>query len=525
MKIRFSRLAARTLIAALLATMVSACIENNIPYPRIQANFLTFAVEGSDGDAVIDSATRNIRIKFPETANLADVTVTSYTITPGASLVGEQLSKLNLETPQRVVLRLYQDYDWTISASQDIERHFTFEGQIGTATIDVPGKRVVAYVSDKFDITQIHVTSIKLGAEGSTMDPDLNDAKADFSAPVTVNVTTHGVTSRWTIYLQPSEASVTTSSADAWSRVAFVYGDAEAGHDNGVEYRVKGADEWTRVPAEWLTHNGGSFVARIIHLTPETTYEVRAYSDEEYGQAIEVTTDPERQVVGSDFDNWWLDGKVWNPWVQGETQYWDTGNKGATTLGGSNTVPTDDTATGSGKAAKLQTQFVGIGALGKLAAGNIFYGYYVRTDGTNGVLSFGREFNLRPTKVRGYYKYRTAPISHSNSTYEYLKGQPDTCIVWCALIDQDTPFEIRTNPKNLQLFNENGPYVVAYGKIEQGNNVNSYTPFEFELKYKSTSRVPKFLLITASASKYGDYFTGGDGAILWLDNIELEYDY
>ena len=97
--------------------------------------------------------------------------------------------------------------------------------------------------------------------------------------------------------------------------------------------------------------------------------------------------------------------------------------------------------------------------------------------------------------------------------------------MWCALIDQDTPFEIRTHPKNLQLFNENGPYVVAYGKIEQGNNVNSYTPFEFELKYTSTSRVPKFLLITASASKYGDYFTGGDGAILWLDNIELEYDY
>ena len=61
--------------------------------------------------------------------------------------------------------------------------------------------------------------------------------------------------------------------------------------------------------------------------------------------------------------------------------------------------------------------------------------------------------------------------------------------------------------------------------MEMGQNVSEYTPFEFELKYKSTSRVPKYILITASASKYGDYFTGGNGAILWVDNFELEYDY
>ena len=34
-------------------------------------------------------------------------------------------------------------------------------------------------------------------------------------------------------------------------------------------------------------------------------------------------------------------------------------------------------------------------------------------------------------------------------------------------------------------------------------------PFQFELKYKSTSRVPKYILVTASASMYGDFFTGG----------------
>lgn len=55
--------------------------------------------------------------------------------------------------------------------------------------------------------------------------------------------------------------------------------------------------------------------------------------------------------------------------------------------------------------------------------------------------------------------------------------------------------------------------------------MDTYVPFEVRLDYRSTSRVPKYLLITASASKYGDYFTGGNGATLWLDDLELVYDY
>lgn len=507
----------------MLAT--AACIHNDIPYPRIQPNFTSFVVEDAQGEAVIDSISRTVSLTFPETADIANVRVSSYTISAGGHLAGDSLTCINLETPLRVVLSLYQDYDWTIKATQDIERYFTVEGQIGSSTIDVPGKRVVAYVSDKISLDHIKVERMKLGAEGSTTEPDLEGQYADFTSPVTVSVTTHGVTNKWRIYLQQTSASVSTVSVDAWTCVAYVHAEAETGHDNGIEYRPKGEEEWTRVPAEWLTSDGGSFTARLLHLTPMTTYEARAYSDDEIAQTLEFTTGAELQIPNSNFDQWWLDGKVWNPWAEGGEQYWDTGNKGATTLGDSNSAPTDDTPTGSGLAAKLETRFVGIGSLGKLASGNIFAGYYVRTDGTNGILSFGREFVQRPTKMRGYYKYKTSPISSTSTGFEELKDRPDTCIIWCALIDQATPFEIRTNPKNRQLFDSEGSYVVAYGKLEQGSDINSYIPFEIELKYKSTSRVPKYILITASASKYGDYFTGGNGSILYLDDLELVYDY
>ena len=61
--------------------------------------------------------------------------------------------------------------------------------------------------------------------------------------------------------------------------------------------------------------------------------------------------------------------------------------------------------------------------------------------------------------------------------------------------------------------------------MKNRKNVDNYTQFDFELKYSSTQRVPKYILITASASKYGDYFTGGNGAVLYVDDLELMYDY
>ena len=72
-------------------------------------------------------------------------------------------------------------------------------------------------------------------------------------------------------------------------------------------------------------------------------------------------------------------------------------------MGDSNTQPTDDTWNGKGKAARLESKFIGLGSIGKFAAGNLFIGEYIRTEGTNGVLDFGKPFTARPTKLKGHY--------------------------------------------------------------------------------------------------------------------------
>ena len=514
------------ILSIVIAMIADSCIKNDIPYPRIQPNFLSFTVKGQDRGTLIDSLNRSITVYLPEEVDIQNVTVENYSITPGSSVVDFDLAKpLNLTSRVFVDLELYQVYTWTISAVQNITRYFTVSGQVGSSTIDVPGRRVLAEVAKSADLSKVTVETIKLGPIGSSMLPNLEGKTVDFTNPVEVSVTAYGRSEKWTIYVQNSDIDVATVRADAWTNVAWVYGRGEADKDNGIQYRLQGSTEWTTVNKTDITVSGGEFYACIKHLSPLTTYETRAYSDGLYGDVLTFTTGSVRQLPNESFDNWWLNGKIWCPWAEDGEPYWDTGNTGAATLGQSNSVPTDDTSSGTGWAAMLQTKFIGILGIGKLAAGNIFVGSYVRTDGTNGVLSFGRSFTERPTKLRGYLKYNPATIDYASSEFEHMLGEPDTCIVWMALIDSKEPFEIRTNPKNRNLFNPEGDYVVAYGKVEYSEKISSYIPFEFELNYTSTSRVPTYVLITASSSKYGDYFTGGTGAVLYLDDLEILYDY
>lgn len=74
----------RSVAVVVLSLLMSGCIKNDIPYPRVQANFLTFTVEGESQSAVIDSATRVVNLILGEEADIYSVNVTGYTVTPGA---------------------------------------------------------------------------------------------------------------------------------------------------------------------------------------------------------------------------------------------------------------------------------------------------------------------------------------------------------------------------------------------------------------------------------------------------------
>lgn len=514
--------------AIAVALMLGGCIKNDIPYPRIQANLSQLVAEHQSQATSVDSINRTVTIFLDETADIQHVKATSWRVTPaGAQWPDSALfaAGVDLRQPIETKVSLYQDYTWRISAVQNIERYFTVEGQVGASTIDPIGRRVVVYVPEHVALNRINVQSMKLAGPDAVYSPDIAGSRVDFNLPVEIKVTEHGRTLSWTLYVLTTESTVTLERVDAWTKVAWIYAAAQDGKQNVIQYRRADSDQWIDMPASDVTSNGGALTGRLIHLEPETAYVARAMSDDEASNEVEFTTQSVYSIPNGSMDDWWIDGKVWNPWPAGGESYWDTGNKGATTLGSSNTFPTDDTPSGTGNAACLETRFVGIGAIGKLAAGNLFAGVYVRTDGTNGILDFGRPFTLHPTRLRGMAKYKCVNITHCSSGFEDRMGQPDTGIVWCALIDSDAPFQIRTNPANRNLFDPQAPYVVAYGKVEFTQTVDTYQPFTVELEYRDTQRQPKYMLIVASASSLGDYFTGGSGSILWLDDFTLDFDY
>ena len=53
--------------------------------------------------------------------------------------------------------------------------------------------------------------------------------------------------------------------------------------------------------------------------------------------------------------------------------------------------------------------------------------------------------------------------------------------------------------------------------------MSNYERFTINLKYRDLTKKPTYILIVASASKYGDYFTGSTSSVLLIDEFELIY--
>lgn len=507
---------------------LSGCIQNDLPYPRITQTITSLAAVGQSREAYIDSLGLRATVYLEETTDIENVRFSQFTVsTGGESDINLLEGSYNLSKPLFLTITRYQSYIWEINAIQNITRYFSVEGQVGESVIDPAACRVILYLPENIDLSEIKLESVKLGPEGiTTYQPVMAEGTVlDLTHPLLVEVTFHGRTEYWTIYAELIEQTVSTDNAEAWSQVIWVYGSCEADKKGSFQYKETGSDTWIDIDSSWLTQNGGAISCYIPHLDPLTEYEVRAVSEGENGNIISVKTEATMDLPDGSFDQWWLNGKIWCPWDEGGTPYWDTGNTGAATLGQSNVVPTEHTVTGTGLAAELDTKFVGLFGLGKLGAGSIYTGSFAKVDGTNGILDFGRPFTLRPTKLRGYYQYETALIDYSNSEWKSLIGQPDTCHIYIALTDWTAPYQIRTNPANRQLFNKDADYVIAYGELLYSGTMDDYQPFEIELKYRDYFTKPTYIQITCAASKYGDYFTGGNGAVLYVDEFSLDYDY
>lgn len=332
-----------------------------------------------------------------------------------------------------------------------------------------------------------------------------------------------------TLSIIVSDAIVVTvdpERADIWACRATLRGNVvkETAEPLTFQYRRTGTKDWTSVAAN---RSGSALSAEVTGLTPGTTYEYQAVAGAQASvKTATFTTEAATALPNSSFENWQtLSSSAMVLYGPGEEMFWDSGNHGSATLNKNVTSP-DETYKHSGRySVKLQSQFVGILSFGKFAAGNLFAGQYLRTDGTDGVLSFGRPFTSRPAKLKGYIKYTPGTVDYS-STSELPKGSTDIGNIYIALGDWSEPIEIRTKDK--KLFDKNDEKIIAYGEWEitsetQGAD-GGLLEFEIPLDYRSLDRIPSYIVLVASASKYGDYFTGSTGSTMWIDDLELIYE-
>ena len=234
-------------------------------------------------------------------------------------------------------------------------------------------------------------------------------------------------------------------------------------------------------------------------------------------------TEEASQVPNMSFDDWYSPDPssakaVWYPYAIGGIHAWDSANPGAAAFIGSSTVP-EESFVVKGKAAKLESKYAVIA----FAAGNIYTGKFGKIAGVGAELDWGYEFSSRPSALKGYYSYAPKPIDKADKAKEELIGQMDKCQIQVILADWDAPFRINTT-KGHFVDIEKDEHIIAFGRIETDQATGGeYKEFTIDLEYRTKTRKPKYVVISACASYLGDYFTGGVGSTLYVDEFDFVY--
>ena len=521
-------------LLCIAAAAVQGCIKNDIPYPRLQGNITAFEVEGQAAAAVIDSTAMTVTVDLADTVDMAQVRLLKFTLSDNttAEPASDSGDVLDMRTPLKYTLTTWPDqhYEWTVTAVQTIERYVTAKNQVGEASINPGEYTVVLFIAEDNPLEQVEITEMQLGPSNSVIAPDPTTVH-DFRDPQKFTVTYRDVTEEWTVAAIPTPVTVTTSEADAWAHFAYLYGMVPSGSEApGFRYMKAGGSEWTDVPAADVTVDGMNVSALLRGLEPGADYVYKIYSGSLEGGEVSFTTETAAQMPNMGFDAWnTTEGVVYPNADQGENFWWDSGNTGAK-LGGK-TPTSQETSflavSGDGEsAARLET----VNAIIAMAGGNVFSGHFGSVQGLGAEVFFGRPFSTRPTRLTGYYSYQPKTIDNvkppEGVTLPFdrntIKGQMDCCHIFVYVTAWDGPYRVNTTER--RYLNVNDPDVIGYGElVDNVGTGGQYKEFSIDIKYRD-HRKPTYCAVVAVASKYADYFTGGIGSLMYVDEFAFEYD-
>ena len=545
--------------------LVSCAIENDIPYPIVNAGITDIRVEGqrpaegsSDDAALIDASAKTILLYVNDSADISRLKLTRLVVNPRNAQVDSTLcanpnkfpfagfasldsipmssnTRVDFTKPVNFTIKTYQDYVWQVKVKQIIDRKVEAKGMIDYS-IDELDNRVIIYVGKGENLKNISITSLALGGAYGEVTPNPTTVK-DFTSPQKFLVqypwSEPNKGTIWTVYVRltdeegGSQPSAGDLSVNTWSKYAFVEGKATEANCS-FEYVKQGETSWNMVSAK---ANGSKVSAKIEGLQPATAYQCRLVdaSGSVLGEST-FTTETATPLYNGNFDLWHQDGKTWYAGEAGHS-FWDTSNPGTTTGLGAvvNINPTQGNSTvvhtPGGKSAELKSQFKV-----KFAAASLYTGSFGSLVGMNGAkIKFGRSFASRPFALHGFFQYAPVAVTHIGDNQPagtLSKGDMDVCSIYIALAKKQYTVDNTDTDTFIDFKGDNN--IIAYGEVPVKECVSTngaWKEFTINLEYKTQEKPGDMhLIIVASASKYGDYFTGGDGSVLYVDDFELIYD-
>ena len=324
---------------------------------------------------------------------------------------------------------------------------------------------------------------------------------------------------------------------DAWTTTAKLkaYVNDAAAQGVKIYYRESGITDWS--VADAVASQDNVYSANVTGVDGGRTYEYYLeYADQQKGVVATFKTFGV-QIPNAGMEEWQGDSPLL-PYTS--KQWWDTGNHGSSTLGKNVTTNSNEVRPGStGKSsAFLKSQFVGIAGIGKFAAGNIFFGKYLSTNGTNGVIGFGQPFtyDYRPKKLVVWYKGRVGSCDYAGGPV--TKGDSDKATIYVWLCNWTGQHSVSTadsstfvNPETTATTAEGN--VLGYGvwnrvitSTDSGAD-NGWQKLEIPITYREgegfSGVKPNYLVISCAASGYGDYFAGSTDSYMYVDDFEFVY--
>ncbi|NLR93906.1 PCMD domain-containing protein [Flammeovirga agarivorans] len=170
----------------LLSLLFTSCIKNDVPYPYIFGEILSFQLEVQEGGAMISSDEQRIEVLVPFGTDITNLEIVDLTFTEDATITPSFNEVKDFSEEVRFTVSTYQDYEWTvhvIEADFNVNiTSFSIEGQIA-AEIDNMNRIVKVKIPFYLDKENLFIETFSYSPADAIVFPLPQDTH-DFSEDV-----------------------------------------------------------------------------------------------------------------------------------------------------------------------------------------------------------------------------------------------------------------------------------------------------------------------------------------------------